>query len=120
MKTLGKELHCTKFSDPGHGWLAVKIELAKQSGAKISPFSYQRGKTAYLEEDSDAPAFVQAIEIQGFKVFVEERHTDRNSPIRSYASFSQEGTFLREFFAKTTPEQFIRDHFVFVRIGGES
>lgn len=91
MKKLGNELHCIMHSDSGHGWLGVKIEMVKLSGAEISPFSYQRGKTAYLEEDGDAPAFIKAIEAKGFKVFIEKRYTNRNSPIRSYASFSQEG-----------------------------
>ena len=92
MKRLGKELHCIMHSDPGHAWLGVKIEIVRTSGAEISAFSYQRGKTAYLEEDCDAPAFIKAIELQGYKVFIEERHTDRNSPIRSYRPFAQEET----------------------------
>ena len=117
MKRLGNELHCIMHEDPGHAWIGVKIDLVKQSGVEISPFSYQRGKTAYLEEDCDAPAFIRAIELQGFKVFKDYRHTDRNSPIRSYAPFSQEGTFLREYFAKQKAEQFMKDHFVVVHVG---
>ena len=105
MKKLGNELHCITHSDPGHGWLGVKIDMVKLSGAEISPFSSHRGKTAYLEEDGDAPAFIKAIESKGFKVFIEERYTDRNSPIRSYAPFAQKG--------------FLKDHFVVVHIGGD-
>lgn len=120
MRRLGKELHCIMHSDPGHAWLGVKIEMVKESGAEISALSYHRGKTAYLEEDCDAPAFIKAIELQGYKVFIEERNTDRSSPIRSYKPFTQKGTFLREYFAKQKQEQFIRDHFVFVHIGGDA
>ena len=43
-------------SDPGHGWLAVKLSEIKMLGIEtdISEFSYIKGKTAYLEEDCDA------------------------------------------------------------------
>ena len=43
-------------SDPGHGWLAVKLSDLKMLGieANITDFSYIKGKTAYLEEDKDA------------------------------------------------------------------
>jgi hypothetical protein len=89
MKKTGNELHCIKYEDPSHGWLGVKLEMVRLSGVEISPYSYQRGKTAYLEEDSDAPAFIRAIEAKGFKVFRESRHTNKTSPIRSYAQFSR-------------------------------
>ena len=108
MRRIGKQLHCIKHDDPAHGWLGVKIEFVKLSGAKISPFSYQRGKTAYLEEDSDAPEFIRAIEAKGFEVFIESRHTNKRSPIRSYATFSQDPS-----------QQFFDDHFVFCHIGGD-
>ena len=103
------ELHLKLYSDPSHGWLAVKTEIVRLAGCEISPFSYQRGKTAYLEEDSDAPAFLRAIKEKGFSVFIEERHTNRNSPIRSYKEFRQ---LKEQMFS-----EFIRDHFVFATIG---
>ena len=106
MRRIENQLYCIKYEDPAHGWLGVKIELVKLSGAKISPYSYQRGKMAYLEEDSDAPEFIRAIEDKGFKVFIESRHTNGNSPIRSYATFSQDPA-----------QQFFDDHFVFCHIG---
>lgn len=48
--------------DAGHSWLAVKkkeLELLKIETA-ISNFSYVKGSTVYLEEDSDAPKFINA------------------------------------------------------------
>ena len=44
------------YTDPGHGWFAVKTALLYRLDIedKISPYSYTRGKTAYLEEDCDA------------------------------------------------------------------
>ena len=85
MRITGNELHVVKFDDPGHGWLAVKRRYC--SGIPISPCSYQRGQTVYLEEDSDAPEWIRAMEQLGYRVFIDHRHTNRNSPIRSYASF---------------------------------
>lgn len=77
-------------SDAGHGWLAVKRSDLVALGIieKITPFSYQRGKTVYLEEDQDAGLFVKEYEIgYGHKPkIVAARHVDR-SPIRSFESF---------------------------------
>jgi len=50
------------YSDGGHGWLAVKrVELEElEIAKKISGYSYQRGKTVYLEEDCDMTTFIKA------------------------------------------------------------
>ena len=78
------------YSDAGHGWLAVKrAELVELGLAdKISGYSYQRGQTVYLEEDSDMSKFCLA---KGWTTATEFRdntvspgkYRDR-SPIRSY------------------------------------
>lgn len=51
------------FEDPGHAWLEVPRAEVVASGAKISGYSYCDPLTdmAYLEEDSDAPAFLAAV-----------------------------------------------------------
>lgn len=79
------------YSDPGHGWLAVKRADLHTLGIadKITRFSYQRGNTVYLEEDCDVTLF--------FKVFkdkfgvepktIEQSYTNSSSPIRSYQSY---------------------------------
>ena len=79
-------------SDPAHGWLAVKRQELIDLGilAKISHYSYQRGKTVYLEEDLDFGIFLNAKKAIGESVSVKDSHTDKRSPIRSYASFSTE------------------------------
>jgi hypothetical protein len=85
MATLTKKFH----SDGGHGWLAVKKTELQMLGIEstISEFSYQRGGTVYLEEDSDAPAFINAARDRGIKVeFSMSPQRDR-SPIRSMASY---------------------------------
>jgi hypothetical protein len=80
------------YQDPGHGWVAVKREYLKQLGIedKITPYSYQRGGTVYLEEDCDMTTFHNAAKAAGWEVNYLPRHTDRNSPIRSYERFVPE------------------------------
>lgn len=77
------------YSDAGHGWLAVKRAELVRLGiiGKISSFSYQRGKTVYLEEDCDASLFYGAKKKANEPFEVKEKHQDR-SPIRSYDCFS--------------------------------
>ena len=77
------------YSDPGHGWGAVKRKVIDDLGIgnKISFYSYQKGSTVYLEEDCDLPALVTALAVNGTVINYERRHTDRNSPIRSYNRF---------------------------------
>ncbi len=77
-------------SDSEHGWLAVKRSELDALGVidKITPYSYTKGGTVYLEEDCDASAF--------FDAYVAKYHTkpvtrsskqrDR-SPIRGFTSF---------------------------------
>lgn len=79
------------YSDPGHGWLAVKRQRLIDLGIldKISSYSYQRGATVYLEEDCDASLYLKT---EGCNTFAEvrekfnliEKNTNNRSPIRSY------------------------------------
>lgn len=46
--------------DPGHAWLEVPKRLVERLEVSITPFSYVRNETAFLEEDVDAPAFLAA------------------------------------------------------------
>jgi hypothetical protein len=79
------------YSDPGHGWAAVKRSLLISLGIlnKITPFSFQKGKTVYLEEDCDVETFVKAYK-QAYNVeprFI-HRYTNNVSPIRRYKRFN--------------------------------
>lgn len=75
--------------DAGHGWLHVKRAELERLGIlnQITPYSHQRGKTVYLEEDVDAQTFLRAKEARGEPVTIVSRYCDRSS-IRSYAQFS--------------------------------
>ena len=86
MATMKKVFH----SDPGHGWLAVKLSELKMLGIEndITSFSYVKGKTAYLEEDCDATRFIKAAEAKGITVEVREGPQRDRSPIRSFRSYS--------------------------------
>ena len=77
------------YSDPGHGWAAVKRELLTQLGIadKITRYSYQKGKTVYLEEDCDLTTLMDALQSRGIKVEFEHKNTNRQSPIRSYERY---------------------------------
>jgi len=85
MKTLTVKF----YSDPGHGWIAVKYDLLQQLNIahKITSFSYQKGKTVYLEEDCDAYLFVQEMKKNGVEVIPDCKYTNNRSPIRSYACY---------------------------------
>lgn len=78
------------YSDPGHGWLAVKRDLLIELGIfeKITTYSYQKGQTVYLEEDLDAGTFIKALRDRGIEPKFKEVSHDYYSPIRSYDSFS--------------------------------
>jgi hypothetical protein len=85
MKTLTLNFH----NDGGHGWVACKKDLVIALGiaGSISRYSYQRGGTAYLEEDCDMPILMRAIEAKGVRVVLRDKYRDE-SPIRGYQSFS--------------------------------
>lgn len=92
-KVIGNELHVRKYSDPGHGWLAVPVRWLEVLGIadQVSRFSYvsKARRTAYLEEDCDASLFIRTARQLRYVVFIDERNTNRVSPIRSYNSFSR-------------------------------
>jgi hypothetical protein len=83
----------TFYSDPGHGWLAVPRNLLHELGIadEISPYSYQRMETVFLEEDCDLTTFTRAMGAAGreFKTLeVNEPHSD--SFVRSLPSYRAE------------------------------
>lgn len=84
----------TVHTDPGHGWVQVPFILLNELGIsnKISRHSYAKGIFAYLEEDCDLATFVHAYrEMYGTIPRFSERHTNGDSPIRGYKSYSIRG-----------------------------
>lgn len=78
------------FSDPGHSWLEVSFDELVSLGInkKITAWSYYKGNNVYLEEDCDAPLFLQTKkDLTGEITEYEEITSDYNSPIRSYSPY---------------------------------
>ena len=79
------------YSDPGHSWLQVPFtEIMRLNLVnKISAWSYSNGANLYLEEDCDAPLFLQAKkDMTGEPVQYVEYYTDQESPIRNFRPYS--------------------------------
>lgn len=91
----------TFISDPGHGWLRVKLDELRDLGIadKITQFSYRDGDDAWLEEDCDLSTFIVAraarVDVEPrdwgvafFALDVEQR-TVRETHIRNLPHYSQ-------------------------------
>jgi len=78
------------YADPAHAWLRVPVAQLAEYGiaSKISRFSYRKGRWAYLEEDSDAPLFIQEyVRKHGARPRVTESVCNGRSAIRSYPAY---------------------------------
>lgn len=78
------------YTDPGHGWIAVKRKLLHELNIadKITPYSYQKGDTVYLEEDLDASTFIAVYtQTYGERPSLVEKYTHKQSPVRYYESY---------------------------------
>jgi len=78
------------FSDPGHSWLEVSLDELDELGIaqKITAWSYRKGTNVYLEEDCDAPLFLQTKkDITGEVTEYHEITSNYNSPIRGYRPY---------------------------------
>lgn len=84
-----KTFTITMYSDPGHGWGKVKRIVLHNLGIanNISSYSYQRGEYVYLEEDCDLSALCMALNQRNTRIKFVEKHTDRDSRIRSYERY---------------------------------
>lgn len=84
-----KPLKIKFYSDPGHGWFAVKRKLLDQLGIanRISGFSYTLGATVYCEEDCDGSLLISSLKGAGIPYAVEEKNTNKASPIRTYMRY---------------------------------
>ena len=75
--------------DDGHGWLVVSVSAVLASGADITRFSYvgPDGPLAYLEEDCDAGAFLDAARIERATAAKWPVKRVRRAHCRQYPSF---------------------------------
>tara|TARA_Y100001938_G_C7771201_1_gene273339 strand:+ start:229 stop:483 length:255 start_codon:yes stop_codon:yes gene_type:complete len=64
----------TFYYDPSHAWLKVPIEdVGKYNIKDITTYSYQDGSFFYLEEDCDAPLYINAVREAGHHLTITER-----------------------------------------------
>ena len=80
----------TFHSDDGHGWLAVTLSDLNNSGmhyTDFSRYSYTDGDHVYLEEDCDAPKFLNTFTAKHGEPIISERHVNGQSPIRDMAPY---------------------------------
>ena len=86
-------------SDAGHGWLKVPMSEIKEFKIedKISRFSYMKGDMVYLEEDCDAPLFIDKLEAEGQKFNYRVIKAEYSS-IRGYPPYPQK---KHQLFSKT-------------------
>jgi hypothetical protein len=85
------------YSDPGHGWIAVKLRVLYDLGIvqQISPFSYMRGKTAYLEEDCDMLILIEALKDKNILHSITDKcYPIKLCPIRSYDRYDFNKVYL--------------------------
>jgi hypothetical protein len=77
------------YEDPGHGWLAVPLELLDSLGLvdRVSSYSYIRGRFAHLEEDCDYSLFAAAMRERNAPFTLREHRCNGRSRIRSYSSY---------------------------------
>lgn len=85
-----KVFHITVYSDPGHSWGKVKKSVLTSLGIadKVTPYSYQYADNVYLEEDCDLSLLVEKIKSHGTRIIFKEKHTERQSRIRSYQPYT--------------------------------
>ena len=71
-------------SDSGHGWIEVSLHQIRDAGFKpadFSSYSYRDGSKFYLEEDCDAPKFLNAYKVK-HEVFFKDISYDGDCFIR--------------------------------------
>jgi len=64
----------TFIHDPGHGWLEVPQEDAK--GIRFSKYSPRRNGNIYLEEDCDAPKFLEIMKARGVEIEIVDKYVE--------------------------------------------
>lgn len=80
------------YSDDSHGWIAVKKKLIDDLNLskKITVFSFQKGKTVYLEEDCDASVFLDELKKRDMNCQIISIHHKNKSPIRGYERYASQ------------------------------
>lgn len=81
------------YEDPAHGWAKVSKKLLRKLSIedKISPFSYEQGAFAYLEEDCDLGVLIHALNHENIGYKFKTHHTNNESRIRGFDHYGKRG-----------------------------
>jgi len=84
-----KTFTCIVYSDPSHAWAKVKRQVLVNLGIdkEVSRYSYQDKDNVYLEEDCDLSLLYQRLLKDDVRMKFVEKHTDKDSRIRSYEHY---------------------------------
>jgi hypothetical protein len=77
----------TFYADPAHAWLKVSLRdllIAGLSPVNFSRYSYRTDDAIYLEEDCDAPKFINAWKAAGKEFLAREEFAKKRSRVRNY------------------------------------
>jgi len=86
----GGKMKFTFYSDSGHGWLEVPYAMIKELGIEdqISGYSYVKDPLkVFLEEDCDAPVFIEAYTKKYGKMDIVEKYIDGECFIHELESY---------------------------------
>jgi hypothetical protein len=78
------------YNDPSHAWGKVKRKVLENLGVaqEISSYSYQYKDNVYLEEDADLSLVCRHLLFNtDVQIKFVEKHTNRESRIRSYERY---------------------------------
>ena len=78
------------YNDPSHAWGKVKRKVLDNLGVaqEVSSHSYQYKDNVYLEEDADLSLVCRHLLFNtDVRIKFVEKHTDRESRIRSYERY---------------------------------
>ena len=94
----------TFTSDPGHGWLSVKLEDLTALGIaeQISSYSYMTLTRAYLEEDQDMSIFMKAAKTAGWEINIKDSYSEKTA-IRHYPYYDAKKSELAQNLQIGTP-----------------
>jgi hypothetical protein len=79
------------YNDPSHAWGKVKRKVLENLGVaqEISSYSYQYKDNVYLEEDADLSLVCRHLLFNSdVQIKFVEKHTNRDSRIRSYERYA--------------------------------
>jgi hypothetical protein len=78
------------YNDPSHAWGKVKRKVLDNLGIaqQVSSYSYQYKDNVYLEEDADLSLVCRHLLLNtDVQIKFVEKHSDRDSRIRSYERY---------------------------------